>query len=159
MKFVKQPKHLGKAFLITIVLAIYGGLLSIEGMSEWYPSLIKPIDIPIWLFGIVQPAYYLICVTILYRLYTRVEKSRVRRRTSMSLFVFMMFFAESWNFFFLGLKSVSLGFWLLLIFCLVVISVFLNLRRVDKNSSLILLPYLIWLVADIMWIFEIWQAN
>ena len=71
----------------------------------------------------------------------------------------MMIFAESWNYFFLGLKNVSLGFWLMLVFSLVAIVVYLNLRRTDKVSSYVFLPYLVWLLADISWIFRVWQAN
>jgi len=158
INFVKQPNILGLAFLFTFVMAVYGGLLSLDGMKEWYPSLTKPFDIPIWLFGVVQLVYYCICITIIYRLYSRLEKSRIRS-ISISLFAFMMVFAESWNYFFLGQKSISLGFWLILVFYLIVLAVYFILRKVDRLSSLILAPYLIWLLVDIIWLFKLWQVN
>lgn len=148
MTFVKQPKTLGYAFLITLVIAIYGSLLAIDGMKDWYPSLVKPVDIPMWLFAIVQPVYYGICMAIMYRLLIYVEDKK-KRNFSLSLLIFMMLFAESWNYFFLGLKSVSLGFWLMLVFSIIAVIVFFNLRKTDKISSNIFLPYLVWLLADI----------
>ena len=158
MAGIKQPKTLGLAFLITLVIAMYGSLLAIDGMKEWYPYLVKPVDIPMWLFGFVQLVYYGICITILYRLFSYIEDTK-ERKISLSLFLFMMIFAESWNYFFLGLKNVSLGFWLMLVFSLIAIVVYLNLRKTDKVSSYVFLPYLVWLLADISWIFKLWQAN
>lgn len=144
--------------MITLVVAVYGALLAIDGMKEWYPSLTKPVDIPLWLFSIVQPIYYVICVTVLYRLISYVEDFKVKRN-SVTLFMFMMLFAESWNYFFLGLKSVSLGFWLMLVFSFIAMLVFFNLRKVDRLSSKIFTPYLIWLLVDITWIYGVWEAN
>lgn len=158
MKIIKQPKLFGFTLLITIFLAVYGGILSIDGMREWYPSLVKPFNIPIWLFSAIQLIYYLICIAILYRLFSNLEQSRLKQ-ASILLFIFMMFFAESWNYFFLGLKSVSLGFWLLLAFCLIAFINYINLRKVDKTSSIILAPYLVWLVFDIVWLYRIYQVN
>ena len=158
MTGVKQPKTLGLAFLITLVIAVYGSVLAIDGMKEWYPYLVKPVDIPMWLFGFVQLVYYGICITILYRLFSYIEDTK-ERKISLFLFLFMMIFAESWNYFFLGLKNVSLGFWLMLVFSLIAIVVYLNLRKTDKVSSYVFLPYLVWLLADISWIFKLWQAN
>ena len=137
---------------------MYGSVLAIDGMKEWYPSLVKPVDIPMWLFGFVQLVYYGICITILYRLFSYIEDTR-KRKISLSLFLFMMIFAESWNYFFLGLKNVSVGFWLVLVFSLITIVVYLNLRKTDKVSSYVFLPYLVWLLVDISWIFGLWQAN
>ena len=158
MTVLKQPKTLGLAFLITLVIVLYGSVLAIDGMKEWYPSLDKPVNIPMWLFGFVQLVYYGICITILYRLFSYIEDTK-ERKISLSLFLFMMIFAESWNYFFLGLKNVSLGFWLMLVFSLLAIVVYLNLRKTDKISSYVFLPYLVWLLVDISWIFELWQAN
>lgn len=158
MAVVKQPKILGWSILITLIIAVYGSLLAIDGMKEWYPSLVKPVDIPMWLFGIVQPVYYGICITILYRLFAYVEDTK-KKQTSVFIILFMMIFAESWNYFFLGLRSVSLGFWLMLVFFLIAIVVFINLRKTDKISSYIFLPYLLWLLIDISWIYELWKAN
>lgn len=155
---LNKPKNLGIAFIVTLIIAIYGSLLAIDGMKEWYPSLIKPIDIPMWLFATVQPIYYVICITIMYRLLSYVADRR-SRLVSLSLLVFMMLCAESWNYFFLGLHSVSLGFWLMLLFCGVVLLVYFNLRKTDNISAKVLLPYLLWLIVDISWIYEIWDKN
>ena len=144
--------------IVTIFMAIFGSLLGIHGMSEWYPSLIKPLDIPLWLFSIVQAFYYIICVSIIYRLLTFVVDN-ASQKFSLSLFTGMMFLAELWNYFFLGLKSVSLGFFSILIFSLIAVLVYFNLKHTDRLSSIILTPYLLWLIIDIFWLFRLWQAN
>ncbi len=158
VKILNHPKNFGISLLITLLLAIYGGILGIGGMEEWYPSLIKPIDIPMWLFGIVQPLYYIICIAILYRLFSYVENIKNKKR-SLFIFIFMMFFAESWNYTFLGLESVTLGFWILVVFSIIVVIAYINLQKTDKVSSFILLPYILWLTVDLAWAYGLWQAN
>lgn len=155
---IKYPKKLVVSFVITFVIAVYGSLLAIDGMKEWYPSLVKPIDIPMWLFAIVQPLYYAICITIMYRLMTYVDVVKTKK-LSLILLVFMMLFAETWNYFFLGLRDVSLGFWTMVAFSGVAIVVYVNLRRVDFISSKIFIPYLVWLLVDNAWMYGIWVSN
>ena len=74
MTVVRQPKTLGLAFLITLVIAVHGSVLAIDGMKDWYSSLVKPVDISMWLFGFVQLVYYGICITILYRLFSYIAR-------------------------------------------------------------------------------------
>ena len=155
---IKCPKNFAASFLVTFVIAVYGSLLAIDGMKEWYPSLVKPIDIPMWLFAIVQPLYYAICITIMYRLMTYVDVVKTKK-LSLILLVFMMLFAETWNYFFLGLRDVSLGFWTMVAFSGVAIVVYVNLRRVDFISSKIFIPYLVWLLVDNAWMYGIWVSN
>lgn len=158
MTALKHPRKLAIAIGITVVLAVYGGLLGIGGMQDWYPSLARPVDIPMWLFGVVQPVYYLICIAILYRLMCNVAGNPATKR-SVGLLLGMMFVAESWNYLFLGLRSVSFGFWSLLGFAALAVVVYLDMRRTDRLSSHLFLPYLFWLPVDLVWMYGIWQAN
>ena len=146
MNFTTKHKYFLIAFLITLVNAIFGSLLAIDGMEEWYPALIKPLDIPLWFFAIVQPLYYCICIFILYRLFSYVEESR-KRIFSLSIYIFMMVYAESWNYFFLGLRNVSLGFWSMLGFGTLAFTVYLVLRKTEKISSHVFIPYLILVIS------------
>ena len=158
MKVNHHYKNFFVAMIVTILMAVFGGLLGFQGMSEWYPSLIKPLDIPLWLFSIVQAFYYIICVGIIFRLLTFVT-DKASQKFSLSLFTGMMLLAELWNYFFLGLKSVSLGFFSILVFSLIAVLVYFNLKHTDRLSSIILTPYLLWLIIDIFWLFRLWQAN
>ena len=158
MKKIKSPRNISISLIITFILAIIGTFLGLEGMEEWYPSLIKPLDVPLWLFAIVQPLYYIICIVIMYRLLTYKENKR-EKFTSLFLLLFMMIYAEVWNYFFLGLKSVSTGFWTLLIFAGIVLLLFQNLYKSDNKSARLLIPYLIWLIVDCVWMYSLWEAN
>jgi len=158
LSLINYPKKLALSFIITFVIAIYGSLLALDGMKEWYPLLNKPVDIPMWLFAIVQPLYYAICITILYRLFAYISEQRTRR-ISLGLILFMMIFAESWNYLFLGLRSVALGFWSMLLFAGVAVLLFVQLRKVDPLSAKIFAPYLVWLLVDIAWMYGLWSAN
>jgi len=158
MNSIKYKKNALLAFLITLTNAISGGVLGIDGFEEWYPSLIKPISIPFWLFALVQPIYYLICIVILYRLFSYID-DRATKMVSTSLFIGMMIFAELWNYFFLGLHSVFLGFWLLIAFTIIVWMNYLILWRIDRFSFYSFTPYVLWLFVDLTWLYSLRAAN
>jgi benzodiazapine receptor len=147
------------SFLITLTIAIAGVLLAGNGMESWYSTLKMPwLNIPIWIFIPVQILYYLICGIIIYRILIYVAPGK-QRNTSLAIFLTMMIYAEIWNFLFLGLESTLAGFVGIVIFSMVAIIVYLHLRRNERFSSKIFTPYLVWLLVDNIWIFELWRIN
>ncbi len=128
-------------------------------METWYPTLEKPwLDVPFWVFITVQIGYYLICGVILYRILKLFSPGR-RRNASLTLLLTMMVCAEIWNYLFLGLKSTTGGWIGMMLFTLIVIATYAHLRKADRYSSNLLIPYLSWLVIDNVWIFELWRVN
>ena len=147
------------SFLITLTIAIIGVLLAGDAMETWYPSLETPwLNIPIWVFIPVQILYYVICAIIIYRILKYVMPNR-QRNISLALLLTMMISAELWNFLFLGLRSTFAGWVGMILFTMMAIVVYAYLRRAERNSSRIMIPYLVWLVLDNIWIFELWLAN
>ena len=145
--------------VIVILIPILGAILAGEGLNGWYKTLNMPfLNIPFWLFITVQIIYYIICVIILSRILFFIKGKKSLTHILTIFFVFMMT-AELWNFFFIGLKSTINGFIGMIVFTVIAIILFINLRAKDKVSSYILLPYLLWLIFDNVWIFDLWRIN
>lgn len=145
------------AVILPILFAVVGGLLAGNAVKDWYPILKKPaysISIPV--FMVVGFIYYIICGFILYRLLTQTGSERT---LSLVLLLGMMAFNEIWNYLFFGLKSPLIGFISLVIYTGVAVALYFSLRVADVTASYALIPYLLWLLYDIAWIYGIWRMN
>ena len=125
-------------FFFVILVLIIGGLSSSNtGGDLWYQSLIKSeLNPPGFVFGIVWPVLYLLMAISAYRVYDSVAQ----------LFFVQLFFNTiwSWLFFSFHLPLIALfDIWLLLFLN---IKIFLVLYREDKLSSILYIPYVIWLL-------------
>ena len=125
-------------FFFVILALILGGLSSSNtGDDLWYQSLIKSeLNPPGFVFGIVWPVLYLLMAISAYRVYDSVAQ----------LFFVQLFFNTiwSWLFFSFHLTLIALfDIWLLLFLN---IKIFLVLYREDKLSSILYIPYVIWLL-------------
>ena len=147
------------SLLITLTIAIIGVLLAGDTMQIWYPTLEMPwLNIPLWVFIPIQILYYLICGIIIYRILKHVTPSR-QQNISLALLLTMMICAELWNYLFLGLRSTFAGMVGMILFTIITIMVYIHLRRAERYSSRIMIPYLVWLAVDNIWIFELWRVN
>ena len=125
-------------FFFVVLALILGGLSSSNtGDDLWYQSLIKSeLNPPGFVFGIVWPVLYLLMAISAYRVYDSVAQ----------LFFVQLFFNTiwSWLFFSFQLPLIALfDIWLLLFLN---IKIFLVLFREDKLSSILYIPYVIWLL-------------
>lgn len=125
-------------FFFVILALILGGLSSSNtGDDLWYQSLIKSeLNPPGFVFGIVWPVLYLLMAISAYRAFDSIAQ----------LFFVQLFFNTiwSWLFFSFHLPLIALfDIWLLLFLN---IKIFLVLYREDKLSSILYIPYVIWLL-------------
>jgi tryptophan-rich sensory protein len=98
------------AIAICVLFALFGSALVGESLGNWYGTLDKPsFLVPLWVFYIVGAVYYVLFVTVLYRILTRVDDCR-GRATSLALTICVLFLNELWNYGLFGLESTLLGF-------------------------------------------------
>ncbi|WP_193743896.1 tryptophan-rich sensory protein, partial [Halobacillus sp. BAB-2008] len=61
--------------------------------------------------------------------------------------------------FFFGLKSTFLGFISLIPFSIIVVTLAYFLKKTDVYSFRVLLPYLVWLLYDLLWTLGLYLQN
>jgi len=151
-------KNLLLSISICVVFAIIGGFLAGNSLETWFAEIRKPrFSLPLKGWHIVGVLYYIMTITILYQLL--ISKDGFQRKLAIWLTIVMIAGNEFWNYLFFGLKSTFAGFTGLIVFALLVVMLFITLWKFKKMIAWILFPYLIWLVYDIFWIYNLWILN
>ena len=125
-------------FVFVILALILGGLSSSNTSDDlWYQGLIKSdLNPPGYVFGIVWPILYLLMSISAYRNFDSIAR----------LFFIQLFFNTiwSWLFFFYHLPFIALlNIWLLIFLN---INILIVLAKRDKLSTVLYIPYVIWLL-------------
>jgi len=123
-------------------LAIGSWLMDSGPQTEWYLNLNKaPWTPPGWVFGAAWTTI-MICFSIyMAQLYTIDNSTKV-----IALFIFQVLLNISWNFVFFNQHKVGFA---LLIICLLTLLIFyflINYYSLLRPMSLLILPYVIWLL-------------
>ena len=152
-----------KALLISIgsilVIAILGNIFIGDALTSWYLSLTKPwFLVPLWFFIVIGIIYYIMGGTLLYR--AQIYINDTKSKSNSILLIYTMLVAnEIWNYIFFGLRNLFLGFIGLIAFFLIAVILSYTLRKNDKISFYIILPYLFWLIYDLIWTYALFIIN
>ena len=131
------------SFLIVFIgVAGIGSLFtSGETDSEWYSSIKTSITPPNWVFPIVWNILFILISLSLYLAWTSAKK----KRKVVALVYGTNFISNIlWSFLFFKLKNPVLAFVdIIFVFITIIMMIFIS-GRINKTSSLLLLPYLLW---------------
>ncbi|HET7479483.1 MAG TPA: TspO/MBR family protein [Rubrobacteraceae bacterium] len=147
------------AIATCLLFALFGGALVGESLGGWYDELDKPwFLVPLWAFYIVGAVYYVLFITVIYRVIVHVHDRR-RRMVSLALTVCVLFLNELWNYVFFDLQSTLAGFLGIAGFLVPLTALLLTLRRYERFSAGLVAVYWIWVLYDLAWAFELWRIN
>jgi translocator protein len=143
-----------------VLFAVFGTVLVGGSGLEWYEHLKKPgFLVPLGIFYLVGALYYvLLFAVVLYRVLSRVGDPR-GRAISLGLAVGVMLFNELWNYAFFGLRSTLAGFLGIVVFLALLTALIAALRRYERFSAVLLVPYYLWVLYDLAWTYELWRLN
>ena len=159
--FSKKTKIFIEKFLLCLLLCLGGGwltgLITEQGIKEWYPSLIKACGTPPnVVFPIVWAILYIfmaIALTLL--LVSKIAKKKI----AVLLFSIQLLLNFSWSYLFFYLEQVGLA---LVDITLLWICIFLTIIffwRHTRCGSYLLLPYLAWVSYALYLNLFIWMYN
>jgi translocator protein len=147
------------AVALPVLFAVFGTALVGDSGLEWYEELEKPwFLVPLVIFYLVGALYYALFAVVVYRVLSRVEDPR-GRTLSLGLTVGVMFLNELWNYGFFGLRSTLAGFLGILVFLALLTALGAALRRCERFSAWLLVPYYAWVLYDVAWTYELWRLN
>jgi benzodiazapine receptor len=147
------------AIAICVLFALFGSALVGESLGTWYDTLDKPsFLVPLWVFYIVGAVYYVLFVTVLYRILVHVADRR-GRATSLALTICVLFLNELWNYGFFGLESTLVGFLGIAVFLIPLTALLFTLSRHDHFSAGLVAAYWIWVLYDLASFYALWKLN
>ena len=110
--------------------------------SDWYNNLNQAPWTPAgWVFGVAW-SFIMICFSVyMAYLFRQLTSEKVKIAFSIQVFLNII-----WNFIFFNQHLILLGLITIILLTIVVFYIFFSFRKIMKTKSLLLLPYMIWLL-------------
>lgn len=144
--------------LLCLVVEIVGSFWTKETVSTWYPTLAKPgWTPPDWIFGPVWSCLYIMIAVSGWLIY-RSENSN-KRTVALMFYGGQLALNFIWSFLFFSLRSPSLGLIDILLLLLLISLTIIKAWPVSPLASLLLIPYLFWVMYATSLNAGIWLLN
>lgn len=148
--------NLKKFIIILISTFIIGNLFSFLSFdTSFYKSLEKPIDVPGIVFPIVWSILFLLMSISLYM----ATNNKENNTDSYIIYYVQLIINSLWTLFFFGFKLYLFSFFWIILIIISVIIMIINFYKKNKVSSLLQIPYLVWLIFASYLNFMIYYLN
>ena len=128
-------------FIITFSASFIGGLVTFTFKEPWYSELTKSkFNPPDWIFAPVWTTLYLMMTLAIWFFW----HSKNREMNTIYIYFIHIVFNTTWSVVFFGFHNIFLALVNLIILILLIVILILRFRRVNKVSSYLMIPYLLW---------------
>lgn len=147
-----------KRLIISLILpqlaGLVGSFFTAPAISNWYAFLEKPsFNPPSWIFG---PAWILLYILMGISSYLVWQKGD---KKALTIFWIHLFFNALWSIVFFGLQNPGLAFLNIIVIWVFIIVLIIKFWKINKWSSILLIPYLLWVSFASVLNYFIWQLN
>ena len=148
------------AVALSLGMAIVGGLLTGNQLTQWFATLHKPrLQLPLWGFVCIGLYGYLVDSIIAYRLLT-VVPGQTARIVALTALIIVMLYNELWNIVLFRWHNTYAAFLGILVFLIPLIFLQVTLVLVDAVSAWLVFVYVLWVFGyDIPWAYRLWRLN
>ena len=148
------------SLLIFILLAFgasaWGGLITSFYKEPWYSSIIKPtFNPPDWVFAPVWITLYLAMSVAIWLIWINPKRSE----KVIYIYFFHLLINGSWSLFFFGLHLILVSLVIIAVIIFLVLWLIKLYYPINKFSSVLMVPYLIWLSYAFILNFYIFTLN
>ena len=128
-------------FIITFSASFIGGLVTFTFKEPWYSELTKSnFNPPDWIFAPVWTTLYLMMTLAIWFFW----HSKNREMNTIYIYFIHIVFNTTWSVVFFGFHNIFLALVNLIILVLLIVILILRFGRVNKASSYLMIPYLLW---------------
>jgi tryptophan-rich sensory protein len=143
VKVIRKKRIISFIICIAIVcfVAILGSIFTSPGVkTSWYQSIKPDLTPPDWVFPI---AWTVIFLLIGYSLYYAWQAKKHRAKVAI-LFGINFIFNVAWSYLYFGMQNPLYAFYDIIALWLSIDFMIFALLKIDKRSSLLLIPYFLW---------------
>jgi len=164
MEFERFTKmSLTYAILVALAMCVLAagleGLLAGKNIKPFLAKLRTPAYSPsLFVWSLIGIGYYVICFTILYRLF-RNETASFVRTIALILLGIVMTLNALWNYTFFRMENLRLSFTLSLVYGVIALILFVCLIWFDYVTALVLLPYVLYMSYSFRWGYGLLKLN
>lgn len=153
--------------IITLVFSIgicqfagvMGSIFTAPSIPEWYAALQKPyFSPPNWIFAPVWILLFTLMGISLYLiLLENLNDNAVQ--IGIALFSFQLILNIGWSFLFFSLQNIVYALFEIIILWFAILLTIYQFWKINKKSSYLLIPYLLWVLFAVILNFTIWKLN
>lgn len=152
-----------KRLIISLALpqlaGLIGSIFTTSAIPVWYATLQRPsFSPPNWIFGPVWITLYVLMGISVYLVWQKIEVNKKAKR-AMLFFWIHLFFNASWSIIFFGFQNPGLAFVNIIIIWFFIIVLMIKFWQINKWSTHLLIPYLLWVSFASILNFFIWYLN
>ena len=142
--------------IITYSASFIGGMATISFKEPWYSQLVKSnYNPPDWVFAPVWTTLYFMMILAIC-LYWH---SKNREMNTIYIYFIHIVFNTTWSIVFFGLHQILLALVVLVILIILIFILILKFKRVNKASSYLMIPYLLWSCYALFLNFNLYILN
>jgi translocator protein len=134
-------------FCFLVVFLLLGGIGSIFTSKNtntlWYSSIKPSITPPSWVFPVVWNVLFVLITFSLYLSWISSKNKKQKKRVGL-LFGMNFILNILWSILFFELKFTKIAFVEIILLWLSILAIILGVNDINKKSSWLLLPYLVW---------------
>ena len=128
-------------FIITFSASFIGGLVTFTFKEPWYSELTKSnFNPPDWIFAPVWTTLYLMMTLAIWFFW----HSKNREMNTIYIYFIHIVFNTTWSVVFFGFHNIFLALVNLIILILLIVILILRFSHINKVSSYLMIPYLLW---------------
>ena len=151
--------RMGVAVTVPLVVGGLSGLVTAQGVRDWYPTLIKPsFNPPPWVFGPVWTLLYLMMGVAAFLVWQKGWESGAVK-VALTLFTLQLILNGLWSVLFFGIRSPGLAFAEILLLWVSIGATAVLFWRVNPIAGMLLLPYEAWVTFAAVLNGSIWILN
>lgn len=144
--------------LVCLLTGGISGWLSVNGMADWYSSLVKPFfNPPGYLFGPVWTILYML-MGISFSIVALSAFSTLKR-LSVFLFCIQLLLNFLWSILFFRFHSPLLALFDIILLWIFILLMIIFFYKVKPIAAWLQLPYLIWVTFAAILNYSIWMLN
>lgn len=145
------------SLLLPQLSGIIGSFFTIQAIPDWYMKLNKPwFSPPNWVFG---PVWLVLYTFMGIALYLNWIKKSQQSKVNVRLFFIHLFFNFIWTPVFFGMKNLELALVIIIILWCLIIKLIIDFNKMNKISSILLIPYLLWVTFATVLNFSLMLLN
>ena len=142
--------------IITYSASFIGGIVTISFKEPWYSQLIKSnLNPPDWVFAPVWTTLYMMMTLAIWFYW----HNKNREMNTVYIYFIHVVFNTTWSIVFFGLHQIFLALIVLVILIILIIILIIKFKSVNKVSSYLMIPYLLWSCYALFLNFNLYILN
>ncbi|WP_338409075.1 TspO/MBR family protein [uncultured Flavobacterium sp.] len=145
---------------VCLAVGYLSSLATQSSIKTWYPTLVKPFfNPPNWVFAPVWTLLYILMGLAAGMVWNAYDKNSELTKKGLLFFGIQLFFNALWSYLFFGIHNLLLASIEVILLLLLIYETYLIFKKIEHKASLLLIPYLVWVIFASALTISIWALN